>query len=1172
MLNDKDKRQRNQERKKRPASAETSIDLVQNDKHHHDKQDDITAAMAPAENDKENSTQKKPRAKRRRRRRSLFAVLFNQNKSHNDRRGRHSSDSSSSSSSDCDELKPRNESRRRRNDSDIVLIMPNEAKCIEATVASLVNDTDEKRPAGVGASSAEHVDAASQPKRRQNLVAPDGRSTSSSFFARRIRRFRKKKSRDEDADSYVIDLNDCLDREKLRASSSSLSSLSFSSISSFSSLASNEERRPDDVKNKPKQTTKITSAAKSLLKRNSSRKKPNADTAREPDDTKECSPLRETSPIDDLWQTNKEYIPAKETNNNNQDTESLSQQQQQQQRQQRQQQQRKQASPTLVEFLQSHQIHLDVVDSLAPASQAAGRTLTTPTSGIHSSSSSSQDSLSWSNERCGAAKRPELRSDRRAVLPTTTTYHDQLLSSRPLTPAKLNELSESDRRLYHWRKLAARSVSMWQVPEDSSSDEDDSNSAELVDCNGPATVCYCSDDTSCSSVELVWSPRPAAKPAGAPNVTLADLHELERQRQLLLARPLHLLVTPSSSDHNLSSSGASVSPGGYRLSTPNAANVRLSSKSPTPPAPRSQLPAGARPGQLQVCNLPRKRVTDCTNSSNSNNNSFRSSASSQTASSIICQKPSILELAKPSRARDRRIGRNDPERYRRVGLRSKHRVGDKPTPSADEPNGATRAPAGEIDRDEHGPTTVRCVDSPARRYERATSVGRDWSAVPTSRPASVSDWHPNPLFGRLRTSPVASQPNEDLGAKNGPSRKSCPAPIEQQQDHNESGGKPTRPNVGPNNLLRRHSSVAGDLDQQRHLVNDGDKHPAGSKSNRFMSFLAKIKSRHEHLSTTTSSEADQYECDSVRLNNSDTISMNGFGLNNGRAKRHRWSLRMKSPFSANNNNSASTVGTNSISSDRAYLSQVSANLDKLKNQLSERLSDTGKRASILADQLITSIKDTTKEQLLMATTGANTDQDQYDTLPNSFAVSTPDDPLVVHRQLKQDGSGTNDRRAKLFSLIYMHQQHQADGRPVITKQPTSSNRCQQDTSVISSSVDDSHHRMTTDNRRAHHQPRPQSISICQQDCRTTGADEIDLDKLLDPKELLMDRFRALNVRANREMDTSRRRTSNVEERMTRTIATRASDGLIKRRTNKGTTTSNNDHQTSSKRRRSSCTV
>lgn len=1099
------------------AQAETANNTTEAQQKHKLQKVDKKKTETPSE-------KHKPRGRRR----SLFSVLFAQNRTNNSGLDQKVSDDSSCSSSscsiDCNEFKKSTSqhkknlshskrptsARGRRNESDIVLIKPNEARCVEATVASLVNDDVDLDGAKVAEPAA---------RKHSGGLTSGAQEKSSSFFRRRMRRFRgKKQTRDEDADSYVLDLNDCLDREKLRMSSSSSSSstscsASFSSFSSFSSLSSpNEDAKQQRRQPQPNKAQ----VAIPFLRRNSSKNKskskvesrverdsnerdgaPPAESI-EVQATKECSPLRETSPIEDLWQTNKEYIPAKETNNNN----SLKKHP------------KKQASPTLVEFLQSHQIHLGVMDSSQLTSGQDS----------HRSTSSSRDSLSCSN--------------------WNSSLIDNIQQQPPLNPIKLNQMSESDRRLYHWRKLAARSVSMWQVPEDSSSDEDDSNSGtEFLDCHRPAMVCYCSDDTSCSSVELVWSPRLPSQTATAAHEE-QHRQELERQRQLLNTRPpLHLLtphsVTPLSWDFNRSSSSnLSVSPiddGRQRLHSPAA---RLSSKSP--PLDAGLNPKGYAAADLVRQNGRRKPIeTSC-------NNSYRSS--SDRNRSAVCQKPSILELAKPSRARDRRIGRDDePERYKRI-RRPKVGAAINHSQAPDRP---MLQPGGVIPvQDQKAQKQRPATRSLLEPYEQVKDAGREWSAVPVSRPGSASDWHPNPLFGRVRNSPEAiklpanDDPNEGSASFEAAPLKtrSCDEPSFQPDD-----GRPKQ-------ALRRHSSVANNLphhhQQQRDSAIDSEKQPTNSKSNRFMSFLARIKSRQDTSGHEQTLISDPIGDECQIKENLDTISMNGFGSSKGRAKRHRWSLRMRSPFAANN---STNVGPSQApSSDHAYLSQVSANLDKLKSQLSERLSDTGKRASVLADQLITSIKDSTKEQLLIATTGTSA-RDRYDTLPNSFASpggGVQSDPLLVHKQLKHDGlngNNTNDRKAKLFSLIYMHQQQQADGRPVITRQPTSTGRrgLQGAGGVATSALVGSERPL----RPAPPASRPQSISICQQDGeqvanseKTATASEslVDLEKLMDPKELLMDRFRALRAR---EVARYRRESGLTRERLSQTIA---ADSLVKR--------------------------
>lgn len=123
--------------------------------------------------------------------------------------------------------------------------------------------------------------------------------------------------------------------------------------------------------------------------------------------------------------------------------------------------------------------------------------------------------------------------------------------------------------------------------------------------------------------------------------------------------------------------------------------------------------------------------------------------------------------------------------------------------------------------------------------------------------------------------------------------------------------------------------------------------------------------------------------------------------------------------------------------------KIKSNVNSIKHQLSEKLSDTGKRASILADQFITSIKDSPaniKEQLSFSnsehrrrelnlkTTRKSSSEDKIN---STFTIVSDNNNLPLDSIQNHQ---TNDK-AKLFSLIYKHQQ--PNGQPVITKQPTS---------------------------------------------------------------------------------------------------------------------------------------
>lgn len=162
-----------------------------------------------------------------------------------------------------------------------------------------------------------------------------------------------------------------------------------------------------------------------------------------------------------------------------------------------------------------------------------------------------------------------------------------------------------------------------------------------------------------------------------------------------------------------------------------------------------------------------------------------------------------------------------------------------------------------------------------------------------------------------------------------------------------------------------------------------------------------------------------------------------------RPKLKRWSIRRKKlknqaherrksmELAGLNNYDNSESDSFKRDNNNTYLNHI-INLDrKIKTNVSSlklKLSDTSKRASILADHLITSIKDTTKEQFQNGNRLVSSK-----TMPKKESSSFYDDRHESASNLNDE----SDKKAKLFSLIYMHQQQQANGRPVITKQPMS---------------------------------------------------------------------------------------------------------------------------------------
>lgn len=639
-------------------------------------------------NNQDRRDAKKKANGRSKRRRSLFSALF-QSKSASSNKTKDSEDNDNKST------------LSQSFDGEIVIIEPKDAKCIEATIVGTVHSHDEPE----------------------------------------ARRGQGNKCRDEDADSYEIDLNDQLEAQRLRA-----------------------------ISEAPLGNGKSSSESPAL--------------------SREQSPL-----VGGLWQTNDNYIPIQQRpadklkKQNNTDNKSV-----------------RRKSPMLEKFFNSYQIQLD-------------------------STSSNEDGSSCDSWPC-ANRQPFDISNR----------SDNLLKVKP------NHLTGADRRLTRWRALATR-ASLWSAnsPQSSSlnSDIDDS-----LDSEGPALVCYCSDDTSCSSVELVWS-RP----------------QLARHQQL--------------------------------------ASPQINIRSPT----------ATSPSEVSLSLIERQKV---------NNKSIQQHQTNDISKCCQVQRPSIFELAKPSRARDRQIG----ERRRR----SDKNMGPK----------------------------EKLIGS-----------------------RTSGEWVANPLF----TTHIS---NEDLSR-----------PIE-RVDSNDRFELDVRDELVATCLPGADGKQVNESVSRRLTTTDG---PITIESTNFVDDTNK-----------TTEDEEQFE------------NLDGFSLTESafseRDKKHRWSLRVRSPFGTRRGDNAYL--SHLINLDR----RIKSNVSSLKSQLSERLSDTGKRASVLADQLITSIKDTTKEQLLFTSVGT---KERYDTLPNSFATNNKLSTSMNDHSFGNDSS-TDSRKAQLFSLIYKHQQ-QANGQPVITRQP-----------------------------------------------------------------------------------------------------------------------------------------
>lgn len=384
----------------------------------------------------------------------------------------------------------------------------------------------------------------------------------------------------------------------------------------------------------------------------------------------------------------------------------------------------------------------------------------------------------------------------------TCSSPEALSLAEPTDTNKDSQLSEQDRRLIKWRLMAARS--MWSASSLPSSDSE----LELLDCQSPAFVVNCSDDTSCSSVELVWT---RSQPVG-PQTRTTNLAPSVARAEVLDGADNHASVAKTS----------------------------------------------------------------------------------------ILQRLSIFDLARPLRARGRRIGAGSANQARADGR------------------------SHSINLDRHSSSDV----------------------------VSPVLWVANPLFSADEVESSATS-RESLATSNlqSPSPRSI---------------RSSRP-IGM----------------------------VSSKS---------LESVSSGFTNATNSSNDDHELAHSKPKK--------------KAHKKRWSSKKDRKPEADDDDDNSRRDNIYLNHLIRFDRRIKSNVASLTSQISEKLSDTSKRASVLADHLIASIKETTKEQLL------NPHRLQRnDSLPNSFA-SLPK-------------AESEAKKAKLFSLIYMHQQQQSTGLPVITRQPTS---------------------------------------------------------------------------------------------------------------------------------------
>lgn len=540
----------------------------------------------------------------------------------------------------------------------------------------------------------------------------------------------------------------------------------------------------------------------------------------------------------------------------------------------------------------------------------------------------------------------------------TSSSTDSLFATAPLSGNNYN-LGPNDWRLLDtkWSTSSAANNQNYFTSLFLQSSESE---LDLLDCQAPCSTC--SDDTSCSSVELVWS-----RSTGA---TRASSFRDQSPRFLTMLNEQQRRST------SCNSTGSSV------------AIPETGTESPVV----SSLPQ-------QVASRQR-----------------------------ILQRLSIFELAKPSRAKGKRFG----ERKSAASRRRK---------SCEEPKQPADTTSNNNYNNNNNRSSVQWVANPLFSDDKESEVEGEEEPATRTRATNNTNVDVNTNTNTYATITTTTTNSTETGTIVEPTGTMEKQRLRHSASHESVMRQRVLQVALPWNKrwLGYKSSTSSEMQrlkrqqkqQKRSSIEDLD-------SDTSISLDFSLSNSENDNSILVDDEFERYD----RFGDADSSST--YHLDR-QANGKRCSV-LRSPFkvAGNNNN-------NNTSEKRLYLNHI-ANLDKriksnvssIKSQLSEKISDTSKRASMLADQLLSSIKDTTKEQLLASTVWGARDRRNSDSMPNSFISSSRSltDGLSVDGRKSPaltanscpSSEESQRKKAELFSLIYQHQQH-ANGQPVITRQP-----------------------------------------------------------------------------------------------------------------------------------------
>lgn len=691
-------------------------------------------------------------------------------------------------------------------------------------------------------------------------------------------------------------------------------------------------------------------------------------------------------------------------------------------------------SPIMEQLFETYQKQLGTCDSPVLPSTISASLSSTSKSSSGDVTISSDDSLAL------------FKSATRAEAATNSNESNILRASHSPASKHLPNVAtgdgpfERDQRLNYWHRLAYRS----SMPSSGTSSDLDE------DCESDALVITCSDDTSCSSVELVWSrpseranALPQTRPTSmttivTPYVRAQQLDDASTKIEILQQRLRKQLEQTSARDIGKTTASTTANPQDWISYSPLDVRNNCLQSPKSPPQNNNQYlgrEASKRPssgGDRPAKNADKPHLALPEAIGHRSASAMSDSSSADVAASfgqMQRHKPveelsnlkqvSILELAKPLRARQSGKEHRGSYQQRVVSNKSKH----------------------------------------LRQSSKQTACDENASS-------KSSQWVANPLFGRV------------VGAKKQSKVTRVTGELKQRVEPKVKSETNSVLNDDPEAVAKR--AIEEEVMARMAAVEERN------RADRVREEAELLASGVDLADGMCDLEEHQEDIDPVELDDAEDLSHNLETANLSKlddehrkvGAKKRWSIRrrvVQTPLERAQLKNAQL---------KNHIVNLKTNITSFKSQLGSKLSDTSRRASMMADQLITSLKENTKEQLFGM---VRDEDDRYDTLANSFAT-----PAQLRASLMQPSgtkctqdakSNTNNKcdikdginknnniinssgsisgknivkpkdlldnnnylllnaptsKARQFSLIFKHQQ-QLNGHPVVTRQPISMN-------------------------------------------------------------------------------------------------------------------------------------